>query len=171
MVAVPLAAILLHFLVFLHKRFSKKPEPEKLRADLQEGFSEGIPDPLVTTWTQRIQNILRWIGRAYGFVAATMGLILAAFVWIFLVASANRIVDPTYNSLYRSQWDDLKRIINYPLFSLESLIFAFCFVIYLVALATSLKVVCPTDYGVRILTFCASLIGFSVLSGLVFQLA
>jgi hypothetical protein len=158
------------FSVSLH-RWANKPVPEELRADLQKGFSDGIPDPAVTNFAQKARSILGWICRAYGFVSATMGLILAAFVWIFLVGSANRIVDPTYNSLYTSQWSDLLRIINAPLYSLIVILFAFCFCIYLVALARSLKVVCPKDYVVRMLTFFASLLGFSFLSGLVFLLS
>jgi hypothetical protein len=59
--------------VFLHVRWSKKAEPDKLRADLQkEEFSGGISDPFYSA----LQRFFRWIGRIYEFMAANMGLML-----------------------------------------------------------------------------------------------
>jgi hypothetical protein len=118
-----------------------------------------------------VQKTRKIIGLIHDFLSHNMGVILTVFVWIFLVASANKITDPSYNSLYVSPFNDLMRIVRSPLYSIVVLLFSFCFFLYVVALFRSLRIVCPNDYRTRMLTFVTSIFGFSFLSGLVFLIA
>jgi hypothetical protein len=100
------------------------------------------------------------IEKTYNFLSPNLGLMLTGFMWIFLLASADKVFNPAgYRSFFTSGGglEGLVAILSAPIFFAVGLLFYPCLFVFGVVLVRSVKVVCGDDYKMRWAVFGAAL--------------
>src|SRR5262249_28249451 len=105
---------------------------------------------------QKHSNIIE---KTYNFLSPNLGLMLTGFMWIFLLASADKVSNPaSYRSFFYSGGglEGLVAILSAPIVLAVGLLFYPCLFVFGVVLVRSGKVICGDDYKMRWAVFGAA---------------